>query len=84
MGQQQNPLKRAMDLNQKVERNPAINLIDGGASKEPPKKTLRYAGSMMSPRTPMITAIDQNQPRTRRVVNTNTKTDEADSDDSEE
>lgn len=39
------------DLNLKLERNPAVNLVDGGLSKQPPKQTLRYSGSMMSPRT---------------------------------
>jgi hypothetical protein len=46
----------ASDLQHKLQRNPAVNLLDGGASKEPPK-TLRYAGSMMAPRVPKT--VDQ-------------------------
>ena len=46
----------ATDLHHKLQRNPAVNLLDGGASKEPPK-TFRYAGSMMAPRAPKT--VDQ-------------------------
>ncbi len=37
------------DLNQKHQRNPAVKLVDGGASKNPPKQ-VRFSGSMMAPR----------------------------------
>jgi hypothetical protein len=37
------------DSNQKHQRNPAVNLIDGGASKDPPRQ-VRFSGSMMAPR----------------------------------
>lgn len=37
------------DLNQKHQRNPAVNLVDGGASKTP-KRVVQYGGSMMAPR----------------------------------
>ena len=37
------------DLNQKHQRNPAVKLVDGGASKSPPKQ-VRFSGSMMAPR----------------------------------
>ena len=37
------------DMNQKHQRNPAVNLVDGGASKNPPKQ-VRFNGSMMAPR----------------------------------
>ena len=47
------PLSRKVkgdtDLNQKHQRNPAVNLVDGGASKNPPKQ-VRFNGSMMAPR----------------------------------
>ncbi len=37
------------DMNQKHQRNPAVNLVDGGASKAP-KRPVQYSGSMMAPR----------------------------------
>jgi len=37
------------DMNQKHQLNPAVKLLDGGASKNPPK-TVQYGGSMMAPR----------------------------------
>ena len=37
------------ETNQKHQRNPAVNLVDGGASKDPPKQ-VQFSGSMMAPR----------------------------------
>eukprot|EP00531_Pseudo-nitzschia_arenysensis_P017516 CAMPEP_0116115028 /NCGR_PEP_ID=MMETSP0329-20121206/291_1 /TAXON_ID=697910 /ORGANISM="Pseudo-nitzschia arenysensis, Strain B593" /LENGTH=1412 /DNA_ID=CAMNT_0003608439 /DNA_START=125 /DNA_END=4364 /DNA_ORIENTATION=- len=37
------------DINQKYQRNPAVNLVDGGASNAP-KRPVQYSGSMMAPR----------------------------------
>ena len=49
----QRPLTRKQnvdpDTNQRHQRNPAVNLVDGGASKAPPRP-VQYGGSMMAPR----------------------------------
>ena len=43
------------DENKKLNRNPAVNLVDGGASKDPPKMQ-HYRGTMMTPRIARPTA----------------------------